>query len=184
IKSLSLKHLNTEEDNSLARIIRKREIVSQILGYFNKNRELNIEGFVRFRLKSYIQDLRYAVQKAIDDFNVEKEYNEFIDLLRYFVELQEPQRGPVNVLKKGDSFELLDEKGREIDDPHMEKCLQELTAEQNQVEFEDLLISALVNISPAEVILHFRDSEVIEVLGCIFREKIVLCEGCDLCDSE
>ena len=184
IKSLSVKHLNPEKDEQFTKIIRKREIISQILGYFEDNEVLNIEGFVRFRLQSYLNDLRFAVQKAVDDFNIEKEYNEFIDLLRYFVELQEPHFGKVNVLKskeENDSFVLLDSDLEKIEDEHLDKCLQELTEDREEIHFEDLLISALVNISPAEIILHFEDSQVTETLRSIFQDKVRVCPGCDLC---
>ena len=185
IKSLSIKHLNPEKDEQFTRIIREREIIDQIKRYFTRNKELNIEGFVRFRLQSYLNDLKFAVQKAVDDFNIEKEYNEFIDLLRYFVELQEPQFGKVNVLKskeEEDSFELLDTNLEKIEDKHLDKCLQELTEDREEIQFEDLLISALVNISPSKIVLHFEDQGITETLRNIFQDKIKVCQGCDLCN--
>lgn len=61
---------------------------------------MNLEGFVRFRLKDIIDEIEMAIEMSVDDFIIQKEYNEFIDLLRYFVELQEPRIDLVNVIKK------------------------------------------------------------------------------------
>ena len=50
--------------------------------------------------KDIIDEIEMAIEMSVDDFIIQKEYNEFIDLLRYFVELQEPRIDLVNVIKK------------------------------------------------------------------------------------
>jgi len=120
IQKLSLKHLdelNMTEEKLLPKIVRKKEIIIQLLKYLEMHRDLNIEGFVRFRLKNYLYKLKLAVEQAVDDLIIEKEYVEFIDLLKYFVDLQEPKIDLVNVLKNDDgNFILLDKttEGRKI----------------------------------------------------------------------
>ena len=60
-----------------------------------------MEGFIRFRLKDYIEELKYIIDGSVDELLIDREYNEFIKLLRYFVEIQEPKVEEVHVLLEG-----------------------------------------------------------------------------------
>ena len=62
---------------------------------------------------------------------------------------------------------------------NLPKKLKEFIDER--VDSEDLLISALINISPKIIILHFRDKEIENLLNRIFPGRIKICKGCDLC---
>lgn len=186
IEEFTVEHLNKRynlNNNLVSKIVRKREIITQLLKYLEKNQDLNIEGFVRFRLKDYVDQLKLAVDEAVDDYIIKREYEEFVDLLRYFVEIQEPRLKLVNVLKNEDgSFQILDPEKRVIKNEYLEGYIEELM--DGEVEFEDLLVSALINISPQKIILHFNDEGVKETLESIFSERIEICRGCDLCHED
>lgn len=182
IQKMTIDHLDEflTPDKKLGKILRKEEIVRKIIQYFKQNRDLNIEGFVRFRLKEYIEELKLAVEMAVDDFVVEKEYNEFIELLKYFVELQEPRIDLVNVLgKENGSFQILDKKGKLINNEYLDGYFAELFEEE--VEYEDLLVSALINIAPLKIVLHFQDDDAEKTVRKIFTQKVEVCKGCELC---
>ena len=179
IKNKAIEYLEFG-NNNISKYVRKKDIIKEVLSYFKENKSLNLEGFIRFRLKKYVKKLNIAVEKSVDDIIIDKEYNEFIELLKYFVELQEPRINLVNVIKtESDSYDLLDEKENKIDNEYLETCIRELMDEE--VEFEDLLISALINISPREIILHFKDPEIEKTLKSIFSDRIKICKGCSLC---
>ena len=184
IEKFTLQHLDSGNYNSdfVSRMLRKREIIKKLLNYLDNNQDLNIEGFVRFRLKDYLRKLKIAVDRAADDYLLENEYNEFIDLLSYFVELQEPRVNLVNVLKLDDeSFQLLDLNHNIINDNYLEGYVSEIMEEE--VDFEDLLISALINIAPASIVLHFQDNRVEQTIKNIFGNMVTVCEGCSLCEK-
>ncbi len=84
--------------NSLFQIRRRNVIVRRLMDYFDNSNSIILDGFVNFRLKDYIKDLEEIVDKAVDDFLTDREYREFIRLLRYFVEIQEPKIDTVHVL--------------------------------------------------------------------------------------
>ncbi len=77
--------------NTLYQIRRRNVIVRKLMDYFENTDSLILDGFVNFRLKDYMKDLEEIVDKAVDDFLMEREYKEFIRLLRYFVDIQEPK---------------------------------------------------------------------------------------------
>ena len=52
---------------------------------------LNLEGFYNFRMRSFQRELQQALDSAIDIHFAEKEYREFIRLLKYFLHMQQPK---------------------------------------------------------------------------------------------
>ncbi|MFW6282137.1 MAG: sporulation protein YtxC [bacterium] len=184
IEKMTVDHLDESltPDKKLGRILRREEIIRQILKYFNKNKSINLEGFVRFRLKDYIDEMKIAVERSVDDLIIEKEYNEFIDLLKYFVELQEPRVLMVNVIQKDNgSFKILDSKGQVINNEYLEGYLSEIFEEE--VEYEDLLISALINVAPERIVLHFNNQDTENTVKKIFTERVEVCTGCKYCQE-
>ncbi|MFP4662779.1 MAG: sporulation protein YtxC [Halanaerobiales bacterium] len=182
IQEMTVDHLNESltPDKKLGEILRREEVIRQILSYFNQNQDLNIEGFFRFRLKDYIDELKIAVEIAVDDFIIEKEYNEFIDLLRYFVNLQEPRISEANVIQnKNGSFKILDKIGNTINNEYLEGYLAEMF--EDEVEHEDLLVSALINVAPVKIILHFDQPTIEDTVRKIFDARVDVCDGCKIC---
>lgn len=159
------------------------EIAAKLLDYLNANNELVLEGFMRFRLKEYYAGLRSAVDRAVDNFMVEREYREFIRLLKYFVDIQEPKIDEVHVIiRPNGAFRLLDSRYRVIENDYLEGFIADLGSDD--VDYEDLLISALITVAPARVILHFDETRaVVETIVGVFEDKVSMCPGCPLCSS-
>lgn len=166
---------------------RKEEIKLRILDYLERHKKLIIEGFINFRLKEYQSNLENVVNAAVDEFLMEKEYQEFIRLLKYFVEIQEPRVAKVQIVFKNDGkFLLLDE----ADQPIKHECLAGLMSElwEDEINYEDLLISALITLAPRELLIH-KESEVesgeaIRTIENVFGSKVINCLGCQKCDTK
>jgi putative sporulation protein YtxC len=174
-----LSNLNEEGDISKT-LFRHNQILAEVNQYMETNSRFYLEGFLRFRLKDYFKELEISIEKAVENFLVEQEYNEFLRLLRYFVEIQEPRIDEVHLLvndKK--SFSLLDEDRQPIQQDQLQGALTELNQE---VEYEDLLLSTLITISPRRIILHIvNKTEIVETILNVFRERVQICQECDLC---
>lgn len=54
-----------------------------------ENEEINIQGFITFRMKELREDIEEIIDKVVEEYMVEKEYREFVKLLKYFVDIQE-----------------------------------------------------------------------------------------------
>lgn len=166
----------------LPQIDRKDRVLTRILDYLKSNNELIVEGFIRFRLKDYFQELEAAVEKSVEDHMMEKEYMEFVRLLRYFVDIQEPKTGSVNIILRDQGvFRLLDEGGHVIDNEYLEGFILQMM--DGDIDYGDLLISALISIAPANIIVHFsEDHPVVETLNSIFGTRVTFCKGCHYCE--
>ncbi len=163
------------------RIFRRNQVLSKVLRYLEHHHRLVLEGFLRFQLKDYHQELRDAVDRSVDRLILEREYREFIQMLRHFVDVQSPRIEEVNIrVKGGGMFSLLDEDGLPIEHEQLRNVLTDLGPEE--IDYEDLLLSALITIAPAKVILHIIEPlEVVDTIKQVFGERVVICEGCGIC---
>lgn len=187
ILRLALLIINNDDKNflnSLYQIRRRNIIIRKLVDYFESSDKVILDGFVNFRLKDYMKDLEEIVDKAVDDFLTEREYKEFIRLLRYFVDIQEPKFNVIHVLVGYDSkYVLLDENKREITN----ECLQEFMNDipEGEVNYDDLLVSSLITMAPKKVIVHsaknFRNKELLETIKNVFWGKAIICPECELC---
>lgn len=165
----------------------KLSILGKLTEYLNINSDIIIDGFIRFRLKDYVNELYNVADEAVDDFLGEREYKEFIQLLRYFVEIQEPRVNLVNILLKTDGvFQLYDGEGKAINSEYLQDFLIDLT--ENEVNYEDLLISELITIAPNEIKFHQGNSEIpvstFDTISNVFAGRVSKCTGCSLCLSK
>jgi len=85
-----------------------------------------------FRSKELMPQIYTIIEKVVESYMIEKEYNEFISLLKYFVEIQESKAEKVDLYigKRGDSYILRDEFGNNI----METLLNEICENKNIVD--------------------------------------------------
>lgn len=175
---------NLYDDGDIEKTLsRHNQVLTKVNDYLRANSDLFLEGFLRFRLKDYFQELEESLEKAVDSFLVEREYLEFIRLLRYFVEIQEPRIDEVHVLiQSKQDFYLLDEAKHPINPEQLQGVLAELNQD---VDYEDLLLSALITISPRRIILHINSNiEIVETILNVFRERVIICQGCESCTGE
>lgn len=170
--------------NSLFQIRRRNVIIRRLMDYFDNSNNIILDGFVNFRLKEYIKDLEEVVDKAVDDFLMDREYREFIRLLRYFVDIQEPKIDTVHVIAGYDNhYTLLDGAKNEITN----ECIQEYVNEisEGEINYDDLLVSSLITFAPRKIVIHstgqIRNKELMETIKNVFAGRVVLCQGCEIC---
>lgn len=161
------------------------EIKSQVTDYIRQNDYLNIHGLIIFRLKLWREYLGKKIDLAVDDFLMEKEYQEFIKLLKYFVEMQEPKINQVNVtLDKDGKFCLLNLNYERIEDSGDDEW-ERVNEESSQ---EDLLVSTLITVAPHQIVLHkpvyTQYPRATDTLRHVFEKRVILCKNCKLCHDE
>jgi len=187
IMANALKIINNNENsfvNSLFQIRRRNIIISKLLEYFDSTDVIILDGFVNFRLKEYKKGLEEIVDKAVDDFLMEREYKEFIRLLKYFVEIQEPKFNAIHIIVSADDkYMLFDDEKREITN----ECIADFISEiaEDELNYDDLLVSSLITLAPRKIVIHnpaeFRNKELLETIKNVFCGKVIICNGCDIC---
>lgn len=167
------------------KVNRKAKILYKLMDFFAENNSLNIEGFVNFRLRNYLEDIYEVIDRVVEEFVMEKEYNEFIKLLRYFVNIQESKIDLINIIvdKRG-NYHFFDKENKVIDDNYIRSLIDDLI--DNNLNNDDLLVSSLITIAPKKIIFHFacnvKNTEIIETIKNIFNERVYICNSCKICN--
>lgn len=175
---------NKIDDNMIYYMNRKNEIIKKIILCLEENNEVNIKGFLTFRMKEMTPDLESIIDKIVEKFMVEKEYNEFIKLLKYFVDVQESKINEVNILiDKDGNYVVRDEFENDI----LSNLVNELYDSRisSKVSSEDLIISGLITSAPKKIVIHCvensRNKELTETIKNVFGERVQFCNNCSRC---
>ena len=146
--------------------------------FISKNKVLILDGFLNFRVRPYINVLDDIVNEA-----VEKEYLEFISLLRLYINSQNSNIDLVHVIYT-DSDSILLDKNKEIittDDINFKaKYLSDISFSAN-----DYTLNSLLTLLPKKIYIHLIDcyiDEFINTLQAIFENRIQICTDCNICN--
>jgi len=166
------------------RVIRRNKILQNLYDYLADQQILLIEGYANFRLKDYWSQLRRMVQRAGQELVAAKDYFEFIRLLRYFVEIQEPKIQKVHVfINSAGTFYLFDQKGNIIRKEVLSS--PSLTVNNGEFSYEDFLLSILITLVPQKITFHVPDRiwhcESVQTIQQVFGNRVIHCTGCDKC---
>ncbi len=165
---------------------RKNAIIDKIAMCIEETNEINISGFLTFRTKELKEDLECIADKVVEEYMVEKEYNEFIKLLKYFVEVQESKVDEVNILIERDgSYYLRDKEGNDlVGNMIMELPEVKFDCKENQ---EELIISTLITSAPKKVVIHCaeycKNKELIQTISKVFVDRVYYCDKCTECKN-
>jgi YtxC-like family. len=132
---------------------------------------LILEGFMRFRMKDYLDEWDRALAVGVESYIRKKEYAEFVEILRLFVNIRIPRVRKVHVCVDGHGeYLLLDER----------LCLLKCTFLGKRIDRDDALLSALVNIAPLCIVVHnrdkFWDARILETIKDVFGKRVEFSE--------
>ncbi|CAI3592959.1 putative sporulation protein YtxC [Clostridium neonatale] len=183
MKVLKCEDLNDKE-GSVYCLNRINSIINKIQECISENQEINVDGFLTFRMRKLRKEIEEVIEKVIEMYMVEKEYNEFVKLLKYFVNIQECKIEEVNIIINEDNkYKVEDKEGRDL----YKDFLKELTGDEKDLEvnIEDVLISGLITSSPENIVIHGKENcnnkEFLETIENVFGNKVRYCDKIDEC---
>lgn len=155
-------------------------IKREFLQYFDENNILNFEGFVNFRLKDIIRSLKEYCLEAINEFVSKKEYDEFIELLKYFISTRDSKYKIIHVIvSKDGNYRMEDEFGKNITYECSLGFLE--VATDFEMPEDNLLMSMLISVAPKKIIVHneeyFTNKTILEMIREVFNGKLILCNS-------
>lgn len=188
IKDVVVKVLREDvaiDDTVIFCMNRKNEAIKKIIECMDEVEELNIKGFLDFRFKELIKDIYDMVEKIVEKYMIEKEYSEFINLLKYFVEVQDSKLDRVDLFigKEDGDYILRDDSGNNM----LESLLSDLCENKTMgdISKDDLIISGLITTCPQKVVIHSaercKNKELINTIQNVFENRVEYCEGCNEC---
>ena len=180
IEEICYDSITLDDDNNFK--YRKEEIWPSVLKYISDNKSMILDGFVNFRLEDYMRTIEDIVDYSVNKYIVEKEYNEFINLLKLYINSQESETDLIHLIYINGESLLLDKDKNVIslaDDVFNAKYLSDISFSSN-----DYALNALLTFLPKRIEIHIvgYEDEFINTLKLIFESRIYICrEDCNIC---
>jgi len=170
------------QNDTLEHSSMKKEIVSLSLqNYFIEHKSLILDGFVKFRINNYIKVLDSIVDLSVNRFVIDKEYSEFIDLLKIYINSKDYGSDIVHLIYNNQESVLLDKFKNIIElnsDILSKQYLSDISFSSN-----DFALNSLLTLLPRVIYIHLidREDEFINTLKLIFDNRVFICNDCNIC---
>ncbi len=158
--------------------------VKNLTNIIENSDSISMDGFINFRTAEYRRIAHMVVSDAIEKLLVKEEYNEFIQMLQYYINHTEPQIDLIHIKPNSDgSFSFFNFKKERIIFE-----IEEINPIEIFVTNQDMLMSILISLIPKRIIWHNNpDCELQNIkltLEQIFNDRFSVCYGCELCDNK
>lgn len=163
---------------------RQMLIFNAFYEYITNHHSILLSGFINFRLTNYRHLLENLVDFSVNEFIIEREYLEFISILRLYINSQTSLSKVVHLISLEQDTFLLDENMKTI---HIDtnslnaKYLSDVSFSSN-----DYILNTLLNLLPKKIYLHLvsplSNLDFINTLQLIFEKRIELCNDCNICN--
>lgn len=157
-------------------------LINTFENYLLTNKSIILTGFINFRLKDYITFLEDIVEQAVNSYVIEKEYLEFVSLLKMYINSQNSNCDIVHLIYNNETSILLDENKSIVDvsdNLFKAKYLSDISFSSN-----DFALNGLLTLLPKKIYIHLIDNcvdEFINTLGLIFENRVQICSDCNIC---
>lgn len=158
-------------------------LYDSIFSFVSNNKVLILDGFINFRLQSYTSILDNIVADAVNTYIIEKEYLEFISLLKLYINSQKNNSNVVHLVYKTSESILLDENKNII--LNSEKLFDAKYLSDISFSSNDYTLNSLLNLLPKKIYIHLIDNQIddfINTLQLIFENRVCICVNCELCN--
>lgn len=156
----------------------KETINGKVKEFIIENNYLNLEGFLKFRMKDFTSYISILGDIAFEEHLIKRDKKEFLDSLKYFIDIQEEKMELLRItIMKDGHFVLSDENGNEIENLNNEE-LMNMAMEEN-LNNEDILISAIMTLCPKKIEIldksnNKKSKDTIEVVSLLFEGKVTV----------
>ena len=154
-----------------------------VLHYITLNKSMILDGFVSFRIADYIKLLDSAVDYSVNEFIINREYSEFIDLLKIYINSRPPEVELVHLIYINGESILLDQYKNIISLTHNSldtRYLSDISFSSN-----DYALNSFLSLLPSRIIIHLisQEDDFIQTLKLIFGNRITICTDCNICKT-
>ena len=162
---------------------RYEQIYIALYDYILNKKNIFIDGFIDFRLINYSKSLTDLLDISVKKYLIDKEYNEFISLLKAYINLNENNCDIIHLIYNKKTIALLDENLNKIDvskGMSIYSSLSDISFSDN-----DYILNTLISLIPKRIIVHSFDNsndEFVNTLKMIFEKRLEFCYDCNICN--
>ena len=183
-KILTLCNENLCESQEFSFTNRQVLLFDAFYEYITTHHSIVLSGFVNFRLKKYRKLLEDLVDFSVNEYIIEREYLEFVSLLRLYINSQTSEVNIVHLISLDQDTFLLDENMRTIavdKNALNAKYLSDVSFSNN-----DYILNTLLNLRPKKIYLHIisplSNIDFLNTLQLIFENRVKTCHDCNICN--
>ena len=150
---------------------RTKYLWASVLRYISYNKSIFLDGFITFRAGEYINCLDEILDFAVSQFVVNREYAEFIEMLKIYISSRTPCTEAILLDKQKNVISLAKN--------NLDKCyLSDISFSAN-----DYALNSLLSLLPSKLIIHLISpaDDFINTLQAIFGSSVSICTDCDIC---
>ncbi|WP_280770105.1 sporulation protein YtxC [Salipaludibacillus daqingensis] len=153
----------------------QEEIYNKISPLIEDNISFSFDSFISFRLQTNKEQILDLVEKAIDEYRMELDYQIMLQKCRDFLYDHEPKVETVYVSMK-DSIEFYNEDKQKISFEQVCTWLQAVTPFEKYLPIHERIIGPLVSMAPKKVVIESKEcnDDLYHTLRNIFEERIKL----------
>lgn len=184
-KILNLCEENICDDSEFSFQNRQILLFEDFFNYISSHKSIVLTGFINFRLNNYRNLLNELIDFSVNEFIIEKEYLEFVSLLKLYVNTQPSLTPIIHVISSDFGIIILDKDLNviEIDKNILDvKYLSDISFSEN-----DFVLNTILNLLPQKIFLHLPKKDInqfefINTLKLVFETRIVICNDCNICN--
>lgn len=176
---------NIYDDNEFSILNRQMLLFDVFYDYISNHNSIILTGFINFRLSNYRHLLNKLIDFSVNEYILEKEYLEFISLLKLYVNSQIPLTKILHLVFFDTKTLILDTNLNIINiDTNISKpkYFSDISFSDN-----DYVLNTLLNLLPEKIFFHFpkpclNTFEFENTLKLIFENRIETCTECNICN--
>lgn len=152
-----------------------------------KSGVVDVESTLRFNCKPQVMEMEMSAELGCEQVKNDQEYSEFVKLLKYFVSTQPSKVDEIHI-ERGDNklgYIITETDGGPAANDLISYYMDDIGIEN--YEADDILVSALITMSPKRVVLHNMDSarSSVEIIKKVFEDMIIDCsDDCKNCSNK
>ena len=171
--------LNCREKNHDEKSIYCLNIVNSIIEKIRdcicEKQEINVDGFITFRMRKLREDIEKIIDKVVEKYMVDKEYEEFVKLLKYFVDIQECKIEEIKIyIDERNNYIVKDGFGKDLYKDFVVQLAGDVC--NLNINVEDILISGLITSAPRKITIYGTNNcsnkEFINTIKSVFGDKV------------
>lgn len=159
----------------------RETIFIKVSNYILENDYINIDGFIKFRMKEFIKYISAIADISLEEYLINRDQEEFIKVLKYFIEMQDIKIDLLKVhILEDSSFVLYDKNGNKIEGIDDEDIINMVIREN--LNYEDFLISTLLSLCPrvveiVDTLNNEFSKEITDTIKSIFENRVYVTYG-------
>jgi putative sporulation protein YtxC len=132
----------------------------------------SFDSFTTFRLKSFQHTLEKYALRAIDEYKLEQDYQNFISMLRDCLHGQDSKLPGLHLVNR-DGFQFYDHKFSRLDRQKINSLIDRQLLAKSSLFLDTVILAPLLSIAPKSLYIYtdYKEEGLIQTMARIFEER-------------